>query len=215
MRKLRTALVAGVVALAATGVAVAASDHVHVMEVKLPDGGVAQIHYLGDARPDVTVVQSSVAAQEMRLPVGFDDDMFFAPFAQMDLMMAQMEARHQAMMQQIANMDQMAAVDADGAPVHLVSQGDLPAGTMVQYSFHSSTSGANGCTQTVEWRSDGSGKEPQVVRASSGDCAAVKPSAKPQPTATQPESAAPKQKAKPAKPAKQEDQTDLLPGHST
>ena len=212
MRTLRTAFVAGVAALAATGVAVAASEHVHVMEVSLPDGGVAQIHYIGDAKPSVAMVQAPVDAQRNFLPVGLDDDPFFAPFAQMDLMMAQMEARHQAMMQQIANRDQMAAADADGAPVQLVSQGDLPAGTVVQYSFHSSTSGANGCTQTVEWRSDGSGKEPKVVRASSGDCDAAKPSAKPQPTASTPEPAAPEQKAKPAV---QGDQTQLLQVLST
>ncbi len=208
MRKLRTALIGGAVAVAATGAAVAASEHIHMMKVNLPDGAVAQIHYTGDVAPKVEVVSGPAAQRLMAVPVGLDDDAFFAPFARMDMIMAQMEQQHQAMMQQIAQMNEAAATASDGAPAHLVAMGQLPQGATVHYSFYSSTSGKNGCTQTVEWRSDGSGKQPQVTRASSGDCDAVKPSDKPSPAAV----TAP---AAPEKPVERKDDTRLLPGRST
>jgi hypothetical protein len=46
----------------------------------------------------------------------------------------------------------------------------LPPGTRFSYTYVSTTSGPHGCTRTVEWRSDGSAKQPQVIRAASGDC---------------------------------------------
>ena len=210
MRKLRTALIAGVVALAATGAAVAASEHIHVMKVNLPDGGVARIHYTGDVAPRIEVVRAADGRSLVAVPAGFDDDAaFFAPFAQMDRMMARMEQQHRAMMQQIAQMNQAAAEQDDAPAGGLVSTGALPQGSVVQYSFYSSTNGKSGCTQTVEWRSDGSGKEPEVTRASSGDCESVKPSTTPHPAAmTEP--------AAPEKPAvDKKDDTHLLPGRST
>ncbi len=214
MRKLRTALIAGVVAVAAAGVAVAAAERVHVMKVDLPDGGVAQIHYLGDVAPQIQVVQTPAGHSLVAMPAGYEDAAFADPFAQMDMMMAQMEQHHQAMMQQIAQMEQataaQGAVQGNGVQTHLVSQGALPPGAVVQYSFYSSSNGKNGCSQTVEWRSDGSGAEPKVTRASSGDCDSVQRSDKPQPTA---EAVKPEQQPS-AKPAVQEDQTHLLPGHS-
>ena len=92
-----------------------------------------------------------------------------------------------------------------------VAQGAAPQGGVVQYSFYSSSSGQNGCTETVEWRSDGSGKEPQVVRASSGNCDSIQRSDKPIPTAEVVQPARPA----PSKPAAEKDQTHLLPGRST
>ena len=220
MRKLRTALAAGIVAVAVAGVAVTAAERVHVMKVDLPDGGVAQIHYIGDVAPQIQLVRGEAVAaqatpQRIAIPVAFAD-----PFAQMDLMMAQMEQRHHAMMQQIAQMERAAAAmqaDAAGAAqgngqTLLVSEGALPPGAVVQYSFYSSSNGKNGCTQSVEWRSDGSGQQPQVTRASSGNCESVQRSNKPQPVADVVKPAKPA--AKPA-PAAQEDQSHLLPGRST
>lgn len=216
MRKLRTALAAGIVAVAVAGVAVTAAERVHVMKVDLPDGGVAQIHYIGDVAPQIQVVRGeAVAPQRIAIPMAFAD-----PFAQMDMMMAQMEQRHHAMMQQIAQMERAAtAMQADTADTTrgngqtlLVSEGALPPGAVVQYSFYSSSNGKNGCTQSVEWRSDGSGQQPQITRASSGNCESVQRSDKPQPVADMAKPAKPA--AKPA-PAAQEDQSHLLPGRST
>jgi hypothetical protein len=57
-----------------------------------------------------------------------------------------------------------------------------PAGTM-HYSFVSTTTSANGCTQTVSYSSDqvAATGEPKLIRTSSGDCAsgADAPVAKP------------------------------------
>lgn len=220
MRKLRTALIAGVVTLGVAGVAVAAAERVHVMKVDLPDGGVAQIHYIGDVAPRIQVVSAPSGPMQIAVPAGFEAPGFEQvaagdPFAEMDMMMAQMEQRHHAMMQQFAQMQQTAmAAQANGQreeqPVQ-VAQGALPQGSVVQYSFYSSTSGQNGCTQTVEWRSDGSAKEPQVVRASSGNCDSAQRSGEAKPAAEVVQHAVP---AKP-KPAVEKDQSHLLPGSST
>ena len=220
MRKLRTALIAGVVTLGIAGAAVAAAERVHVMNVNLPDGGVAQIHYIGDVAPRIQVVNAPSASVQMAVPAGFgalelehvaQDD----PFVQMDMMMAQMEQRHNAMMQHFAQMEQAAAAAsrANGRQtMQVAQQGSQPQqGSVVKYSFYSSTSGQNGCTQTVEWRSDGSAKEPEVVRASSGDCDSVERSREATPAA---EVVRPTVPAKP-KPAADKDQSHLLPGRST
>ena len=221
MRKLRTALIAGAVTLGVTGAAVAAAERVHVMKVDLPDGGVAQIHYIGDVAPSIRVVDAQSGPARIVMPAGFaalglDQVAADDPFAQMDMMMAQMEQRHHAMMQQFAQMEQAAmAAQANGpsSPSTVqVAQGALPQGSVVQYSFYSTTSGQNGCTQTVEWRSDGSAKEPQVVRASSGNCDGVERSSEPIPAADVVKPVTPG-KSKPA-PAPDKDQTHLLPGHS-
>ena len=228
MRKLRTALIAGVVTLGVAGVAVTAAERVHVMNVDLPDGGVAQIHYIGDTAPQIRapqirVVQAPeghtlVAVPLTGHPSEIADAAFADPFAQMDMMMAQIEQRHHAMMAQIAGMQQAATQAStaqqrgDGQAI-MVSQGALPPGAVVQYSFTSSSIGATGCTQSVEWRSDGSGKQPEVVRASSGNCEGAERAPKVHPTADVAKSSVPA--PKPAKPDVKEDQTHLLPGHST
>ena len=44
----------------------------------------------------------------------------------------------------------------------------LPAGA--HYTYVSSTTDARGCTQTVEYSSDGSSAQPKVARTSAGSC---------------------------------------------
>ncbi|MDD3799679.1 MAG: hypothetical protein PHE36_10955 [Novosphingobium sp.] len=208
MRKLRMAFIAGVVAMSAAGAAVAATAHIHTMKVDLPDGSVAQIHYTGDVAPKVEVVPAAADDAVLAFPAAFagpDEAAFFAPFARMDRIMAQMEQRHRAMLRQVAQMDaqaQNAAANGAAAPAGLVMAGTLPAGTSVHYSFYSSSNGKDGCTRTVEWRSDGSDKQPQITRTSSGDCDSAKPSAMPQSAAE-------------AKPAAPESDPRQLPGQST
>lgn len=62
MRKIRTAVLAGVAAVAAIGTALAASHGSHVMKVGLPDGTVACIEYEVDVAPKVTVAPVSSVA---------------------------------------------------------------------------------------------------------------------------------------------------------
>jgi hypothetical protein len=165
MPKLRTALLAGAGTLLFAGVATAATAKFHTMSVDLPDGSVAQIQYVGDVAPKVSVV-----------PVAAEDAAYADPFAAMDAdfarVSAMMEQQQEDMMRQVALMQRDAATS--GQPGQFVVTGNLPAGTSYHYTMVS-TSGGNGtCTQSVEWRSDGSGKQPQVMRTSSGDCGAVK-----------------------------------------
>jgi hypothetical protein len=85
---------------------------------------------------------------------------------------AMMEAERQQAMQQVAAMQQQAAAGAQPGKVFVA--GTMPTGSSYSYTVVSSSNGQGSCTQSVEWRSDGAGKEPQVTRASSGDCGAAK-----------------------------------------
>ncbi len=147
MRKLRTALLAGAGVMLVAGAAVAAEKY-HVVNVALPDGSVAQVQYQGDVAPRVVIADAPV--QRIALA---------DPFADMDGIFAAMEAQHQQMMQRVAQMEaQMAdAMKQAQSQTRTVStaNGAAPANGVVQYSFVSTTN-ANGCTTSVQWRSDGS-----------------------------------------------------------
>jgi hypothetical protein len=156
MRMTRTTILAGGAALLVAGTAAAAAEKLHTMNVSLPDGSVAQIEYIGDVAPTVSVAPADARAA------------YADPFAELDRMAAYMEAQHQAVMQSFAAMQQATAQANVGAPGQLTVVGDLPAGA--QYSYYSSSTDANGCTQTVEYSSDGTGAEPKVTRTSAGSC---------------------------------------------
>jgi hypothetical protein len=149
-------LVAGAVLIAAGTTAVAA-ETLHKMAVALPDGGTVHVEYAGDVAPKVTV--EPVEQQQARAA--------YDPFAELDRIAFEMRARHQAMMQQMAAMQQ-AAAEGRTAPGTVSFAGNLPAGAHV--SYFSSTTDARGCTQTVQYSSDGSGAEPKVTRTSAGSC---------------------------------------------
>jgi len=201
MHKLRTALLAAAGAMLVTGAAVAAEKY-HVMNVALPDGSVAQVRYQGDVAPRIVIADTPI--QHISLA---------DPFAGMDRMFAAMEMQHQQMMQRVAQMQaQMAdAVQQAQSQTRTVSAADgavAPANGVVQYSFVSTTSG-NGCTTSVQWRSDGSGAQPQVYKTSSGECGAKPEGAKRQMTA-----APAKEEARPVKAAapKKDEAPKAIPG---
>ncbi|MDE2405213.1 MAG: hypothetical protein KGM17_11165 [Sphingomonadales bacterium] len=147
MRKTTLGLLAGAATLMAAGAAYAAARD-HVMNVPLPDGSVMQVHYQGDVAPRVLLTPTAVAAND--------------PFVEMDRMFAAMAAEHEAMLQQVAAMQHAVA-----------SPGQMPAGS-VFHMVQTSTDG-RGCTQTVEWSSDGTNAQPKVTQASAGNCDAAKP----------------------------------------
>lgn len=157
MRFARTTILAGGAALLAVGTAAMAAEKLHTMNVALPDGSVARVEYTGDVAPRIAVRPAET------VPVVYAD-----PFAELDRMAAAMEARHQAMMQQVAAMEQAAAKAGAGAPGEMTLVGNLPAGT--HFTYVSSTTDEHGCTQTVEYRSDGTSPQPQVTRTSAGSC---------------------------------------------
>jgi hypothetical protein len=158
-------MIAGAATLLFAGAAVAATAELHTMQVNLPDGSVAQITYVGDTAPKVAIE-----------PVDGQAAAYLDPFAAMDRdfarMSAMMEAQRQQAMQQVAAMQQQAAAGAQPGKVFIA--GTMPQGTSYSYTVVSSSNGQGSCTQSVELRSDGAGKEPQVTRASSGDCGAAK-----------------------------------------
>jgi hypothetical protein len=157
MRIARTTILAGAGLLLVAGTAAAAAEKLHTMNVSLPDGSVAQIEYSGDVAPQVTVQPTEAQAAA-----------YADPFAELDRMAAYMEAQHQAMMQQVAAMEKAAVQAGTAAPGQMTLVGNLPAGT--QFSYVSSTTDEHGCTQTVEYSSDGSSAQPKVTRTSAGSC---------------------------------------------
>jgi len=144
------------------GGAWAASAYTHHLQVRLPDGEIAQVDYVGEVAPRV-VVQPIAAARDPLIAIGFPG------FGQMDRIFADMERQQAAMMQQVAAMEHDIATHAvTGAPVN----------GHANWSYVSTTTSSNGCTQTVEWhsqapQSQGAGTaqaQPQVIRTSSGNC---------------------------------------------
>jgi len=157
MRLTRTTILAGGAALLVAGTAAAAAEKLHTLNVDLPDGSVAQIEYAGDVAPKVAVAPAEA------VPVAYAD-----PFLQLDRVAAYLEAQHQAMMQQFAAMEQTAARASAGQPGQMTLTGSLPAGS--HFTYVSSTTDGRGCTQTVEYSSDGSSAQPKVTRTSAGSC---------------------------------------------
>jgi hypothetical protein len=162
MRTSMKLLVAGAGALAVAGVAMAA-DKSHVINVVMPDGSIAQVHYVGDVAPQVVAVP---VADPMLAAFGGD-----SPFTMFDRISAEMDAHMNAMMRQASAL--AATTPAATGRISDVARQSMPAGT-VSYSFTSFSSG-NGasCSQSVQVTSLGANQAPKVVRQDSGDCTAV------------------------------------------
>jgi len=161
MRKIRTAVFAGIAALTAAGTAIAATADTRVMNVDLPDGSVAWIEYDGDVAPKVTLAPATKL-----VPVRWIDPFDAAPFAMFDRIAAAMQRQTEMMMQQVHALQR--EPNALGK-INLASFGTLPAGTM-SYSFSSISTGSGTCSRSVQVTSLGSGQQPKVVSQTSGDC---------------------------------------------
>lgn len=169
MRTLKTALGAGVAAVAAIGccgLALAQGPQgnsvIHTMTVALPGGGVEQIQYTGATPPQVTVSDVPAAAFAA-MPSFFGPDDAFA----------QLERISAAMDRQADQMFREAAVLRSGAAQpNLTAASDMPAGSS-EYSFVSETNGSNVCSRSMVITSNGNGAAPHVVTHTSGNCAAA------------------------------------------
>jgi hypothetical protein len=161
MQLLRKPLLAAAAATALIGGgAWAASAYTHHLQVRLPDGEIAQVDYVGDVAPRVVV--QPVAADPF-VAAGFP------AFGQMDRIFADMARQQAAMMQQVAAMEHNIAVHGPA----LIATGQHPG--MANWTYVSTTTTSNGCTQTVQWSSSGAAangtqSQPQVIRTSSGNC---------------------------------------------
>jgi hypothetical protein len=167
VRKLPVLAVGGMAAALIGGTAIAAAQKTHRMEVALPDGSIAQIDYVGDVAPKVSVAPARVpeAAAAWAMP--------FPSFAGFDRMIEQMQRQSQEMVRQAQQVAQQPA----GAPgVNVAAYGNLPAGqsstTVVSYS-----NGGTSCTRTTQVVAQGPGKPPKVTTNVTGDCALIPPAA--------------------------------------
>lgn len=167
MRTLSKLAVAGVLVAGLAGTAVAGVRSVHVMNVRLPDGTVEQVHYVGDVAPRVTLVPMiPVADAAEGIPVGFAMPGLAMPdfdaFAQIDRQVA-------AMQQQMAALSSQASGSAPAAASLAAYGNGLPAGTT---SFSSVTYSENGhqCSRSTQVIGQGPGKAPKVSSTVSGDC---------------------------------------------
>jgi hypothetical protein len=162
MRPVRTFLVTGAASLILAGAAIAAREKMHVTSVQLPDGSIEQVQYSGDVAPKIVMVPTTPVSSAGFFESAFGPD---SPFAMMDRISARMEAQTDAMMRQAAT---LAAQRGDGYAVTPTSMANMPAGSF-RYTMVSTTSGSQGCTQTVQITT-GQGEQPRVVNSSSGDC---------------------------------------------
>jgi hypothetical protein len=164
MRKLRTAVLAGIATLGVAGTAMAASNDTHVMAVGLPDGSVARIEYQGAVAPKVRIAPSAPALRIV--PVRLVDPFDAAPFAMIDQIMADMDRQAAAM---AAAALQPVPTDKAGRP-DLAAFDNLPAGT-ISYRFVSTSDGNRVCSRSWQVTSQGPQQPPKLISASSGDCA--------------------------------------------
>jgi len=164
MRKLRTAVLAGIATLGVAGTAMAASNDTHVMAVGLPDGSVARIEYQGAVAPKVRIDPSAPALRTV--PVRLADPFDAAPFAMFDQIMADMDRQAAAM---AAAALQPVPADRASRP-DLAAFGNLPAGT-ISYRVVSTSDGNRVCSRSWQVTSQGPQQQPKLISTSSGDCA--------------------------------------------
>jgi len=166
MRKLRTAVLAGIATLGVAGTAMAASNDTHVMAVGLPDGSVARIEYQGAVAPKVRIDPSAPAPALRTVPVRLADPFDAAPFAMFDQIMADMDRQAAAM---AAAALQPVPADRASRP-DLTAFGNLPAGT-ISYRVVSTSDGSRVCSRSWQVTSQGPQQQPKLISTSSGDCA--------------------------------------------
>jgi len=165
MRVLRNALLAGVAASAIgfSGAALAQTSNTHVMTVRLPGGGNAEIRYTGNVAPQVVFSEApATIGVPVLMPSLFGPG---SPFAMLDRISAEMDRRAAAMFREA---DAVAAQARSGQLTEAALR-NLPPGSQ-SYSLVSTMSGSGVCPRSVEITSMGNGAAPQVVSHNSGNC---------------------------------------------
>jgi hypothetical protein len=164
MPPLQTLLLAGVVASAigCSGAALAQSSNTHLLTVRLPNGGMADIRYSGDVPPEIVFRNAEAGRSLAPVPSLFGPA---SPFVTLDRISAEMDREAAAMFQRA---DAVAA-EARSGRLTEAAFANLPPGSR-SYSFISTMSGNSVCTRSVEITSPGNGAAPHVVSQSSGNC---------------------------------------------
>jgi hypothetical protein len=167
-----------------SGSALAKSPAVHILNVQLPGGGVAQIRYTGDVPPAVIFAPGPAPAGAfMPMPSPFASPFGpNSPFAVMARISAQMD---QQMDQAAASLLRQVETLAT-APMPV--PGSVPPGA-AGYSFVSTmtSTGSGACMESTQITDSGNGA-PRVVSSRSGDCgpAVIHTSPAPAPAQAQP-----------------------------
>ena len=166
MRTLHTALFAGIAAIGLSGMAVAQTAQTHVMTIRMPGGGIAQIQYTGNLAPQVSIASGPAAVDAaMPMPTLFGPD---SPFAALDRISAEMDRQ----LAEVLHAADAAAAQARSGRMVEAGLNALPPGIQ-SYSFVSTMSGNGVCSESVEIIAPGNGQKPRIVRHSSGNCAAL------------------------------------------
>lgn len=165
MRKAQAIILAGLGVLSLAGAAAAADQKTHTMSVRLADGSVANIEYVGDVQPKVTIEPPPFGSM--------------APFGIFDRSMIDIRRQMDAMIRQMRRMQTRPITGRPG--MNIAAYGDMPAGS-TSVTVVSTSNGTKTCTRTTEVTSQGSGKPPKVVSNLSGDCAGAAPPARAIPT---------------------------------
>ena len=137
MQKFRTAALIGAVVLAAAGLAGASAGELartHILTVRLPDGSIEQIRYVGDLPPRIHWTQDPAPL----FSPGFERMDMNSPFAALDRMSAEMDREAQALLNQTARLQDSAFGFPD--PLALIDSGRLAPGAR-SFSVVSTLSG--------------------------------------------------------------------------
>ncbi len=192
MQKLRTAALIGAALLAAAGLAGASAGELartHILTIRLPDGSVGKIRYLGDRPPQISFGGAPAAF----FSPGFDPVGMVSPFVALDRMSAEMDREAQAMWNETARWRDSAL--GLPVPLTLADSAGLPPGAR-SFSVVSALSGGHVCTRSVEVYASPEGGRPRIVTRTSGDCgqghsrslpSAIQPPGKPVRGSTRPD----------------------------
>ena len=170
MRLISKLLLGALGAATFAGAAAAAGQQVHILNLRLPDGSIARVRYLGDVPPKVVVLPRA----RMAVPVAFMAPRMAFPMPDFDRIAAAMDRRMALMERQAAALE--ASSRAGG--VRTISLQPLPPGSM-QYRFVSTSDGKRTCSRSVSITSTGPNQPPKVVSQSSGSCPASASAAQP------------------------------------
>jgi hypothetical protein len=152
--------------LAAAGLAGASAGELartHILTVRLPDGSIEQIRYVGDLPPQIHWTQDPAPL----FSPGFERMDMNSPFAALDRVSAEMDREAQALLNETARLQASAFGFPD--PLALIDSGRLAPGAR-SFSVVSTLSGGHMCSRSVEVFPSPDGGRPRIVTRTSGDC---------------------------------------------
>jgi hypothetical protein len=187
--------------LAAAGLAGASAGELartHILAVRLPDGSLEQIRYLGDSLGDRPLKISF--GQAPLVAPGFEAVGPDWPFAALDRISAEMDREAQALLNETARLQRSALFPGARG---LADSGWLAPGAR-SVSVVSTLSGGHMCSRSVEVFPSPDGGRPRFVTRTSGDCGPGHPGSP---------SLGPRRPAEPARTRPGLIEVNLTPGH--